>query len=151
MLHKYISLIETPVIEQLDFSVKQIPTGYPTFMQARWGGTTCYVFDTYFLDTPPSSSFLVVDRFTNQGDTVVCVGAECNAGVEVSLLRGRKIGAYLSDDSKRDAVQKRMDLVFAEAFEAGCFTVIMRLVYTWLLSVGIICRQFTFCCCGSIQ
>ena len=62
-------------------------------------------------------------RFTNAGDTILCVGVESSSAPEAALERSRRLEVYLADGSLREKVASRIAEAFKKAFVEGYFKV----------------------------
>lgn len=91
-------------------------------------------------------TLLATRRYTNQGDTVLSVGAECNKGVEVALGRGRRVEAFVGQESKKEEVQKRLDESFADAYNEGFFKVTAGRSTCWdVVWMCVVCPTCMYC------
>jgi hypothetical protein len=63
------------------------------------------------------------NRYTNAGDTVLGIGVETTSAPEDAIARGRRVEFYVTDESKRAALQTKIGSAFHKAHSSGMFQV----------------------------
>ncbi|CBJ33622.1 expressed unknown protein [Ectocarpus siliculosus] len=73
------------------------------------------------VDWPSKVLLLLTNRYTNQGDTIIVLGAERNACVATGLARGRRVEAYVTSETHVEHVQEWGETAFRTAYTRGIF------------------------------
>ncbi|CAN0232923.1 unnamed protein product [Pylaiella littoralis] len=72
-------------------------------------------------DWPTKAIVFLVNRYSNQGDSIVVFGAERNTGVSTSIQRGRKVEAFVSSPADKVTVDQAAAVAFHAAYSKGIF------------------------------